>query len=706
MKFLAPVLTIFLAASSSVATPSGREGTKESRENTTRYHFPEDKTECVTHLVITDYQDKKRRDGESWYCEFSPDTAKNYGGIQTVAIKGLSGEELKALGALSGKTILRLDTSARITEEFRLGSALQTAALHIQDNSNVQIEMMDSETDTRHVDNRQSRVDKEGRKDTLVVRVIDRNNNAPPSDLGAVFSDELSLSNQIRDCSYNQMTVQPATQFSSNGIIDVRIDVPASDFTNFADPEPFGLYAKSVAKQQLGSSYAEADLVIYCLPTIPGLRWAAYAYVGGHESFYNDDYCNNHEVLLHEIGHNMDLGHSSQGNEEYGDFTGAMGAAYTGGKMCFNPAKSYQLGWYSKQVKSINPLDFPSVQTYFLNGVADYKSDGSNGSSLVVLRIENPRGNSNDNNDYYIGYNRKTGINSGTGEAADMVTITTQGVDPYGPNSLRIADLRAGDSFDEFSLDVEFTLSVVSIEGKYAKIEITSSAPNVQPTQPPVQPPTRTPSKAPTKSPTQPTSDCAKLQIELFTDDYGNESVWYLFDSETSADLTPGLGQHYDFYSNTVYWSPSRDGYHCLEKGKQYSFWMGDAASDGMCCTHGDGYYKLWLDGDLIHTGGQFLDWDEFVINVPDNGLPSPTPGPTPGPTPQPTPAPQPQNSCTDDLSFRFKNKSKKSCQWMGKRKKKAKKICKKKVEKGSSEKVYNRCRETCAAVGLGPCAN
>lgn len=698
MKFLAPALTIFLAASSSVATPSGREGTKESRENTTRYHFPEDKTECVTHLVITDYLDKRRRDGESWYCEFSPDTAKNYGGIQTMAIKGLSGEELTALGAVSGKTILRLDTSARITEEFRLGSALQTAALHIQDNSNVQIEMMDSETDTRHVDNRQIRVDKKGRMDTLVIRVIDRNSNAPPSDLGAIFSDELSLSNQIRDCSYNQMNVQPATQFSSNGIIDMRIDMLASEFGSSGS---FGDYAKSVAKQKLGSSYDRADLVIYCLPEIPGLDWAGYAWVFGHESFYNNRYCDNHEVLLHEVGHNMGLGHSGQDDEEYGDFAGTMGAPYSYGKMCFNPAKSYQLGWYSKQVKSINPLDFPSVQTYFLNGVADYKSDGSNGSSLVVLRIENPRGNSNGNNDYYIGYNRKTGINSATAEAADMVTITTQGGDPNGPISLRIADLRAGDSFDEFSLNVEFTLSVVSIEGKTAKIEIrTSSVPNVQPTQPPVQPPTRTPSKAPAQSPTRPTSDCdgAKLQIELLTDDYGSESVWYLYDYEEGVDLTPGLGQNYGFSSNTVYWLPSRDGYHCLEKGKQYGFWMGDASYDGMCCTHGDGYFKLWLDGELIHTGGQFLDYDEVVIDVPDNGLPSPTP--------QPTPAQQPQNSCTDDLSFRFKNKSKKSCQWIGKKKKKTKKMCKKNVEKGSSEKVSNRCRETCAAVGLGPCAN
>ena len=82
---------------------------------------------------------------------------------------------------------------------------------------------------------------------------------------------------------------------------------------------------------------------------------------------------------VHEVGHNLGLAHSGDGNLEYGDQSGMMGKNTIGGSllswhsyhastfspsicpptspsysynsddtplMCFNPAKNYQLGWY------------------------------------------------------------------------------------------------------------------------------------------------------------------------------------------------------------------------------------------------------------------------------------------------------------------------------------------------------------------------
>jgi hypothetical protein len=68
-----------------------------------------------------------------------------------------------------------------------------------------------------------------------------------------------------------------------------------------------------------------------------------------------------------------------------------MGYSYAAKtKMCFNAAKNYQLGWFDLQKASINPLDFiGNPQTYALNGIDDYKKDGSaKNGELITLRLE------------------------------------------------------------------------------------------------------------------------------------------------------------------------------------------------------------------------------------------------------------------------------------------------------------------------------
>jgi hypothetical protein len=72
----------------------------------------------------------------------------------------------------------------------------------------------------------------------------------------------------------------------------------------------------------VSSPGALADHVMYCLPagTMDGV---AYAYVGSWMSVYSDKWCGSNTAQMHEIGHNLRLGHSNE-KGAYEDETGAV----------------------------------------------------------------------------------------------------------------------------------------------------------------------------------------------------------------------------------------------------------------------------------------------------------------------------------------------------------------------------------------------
>ena len=87
-------------------------------------------------------------------------------------------------------------------------------------------------------------------------------------------------------------------------------------------------------------------------------------------------------------------------------------------KQCFNPAKSYELGWYSDKVVEWNPLS-QGTWVGTIVGVSDY-GNKQIANSKVVVRID--RGG----NDLYLGYNREKGMNSGVKANGDQVTIVEE----------------------------------------------------------------------------------------------------------------------------------------------------------------------------------------------------------------------------------------------------------------------------------------
>jgi hypothetical protein len=134
-------------------------------------------------------------------------------------------------------------------------------------------------------------------------------------------------------------------------------------------------------------------------------------------------------IFLH-IGHNLGLAHSGVGYDQYAD-TSIMGYSSRdddGPAICFNAPKNYQLSWFDLQKASIDPLEYTSnnPQTFVLNGIDDYKKDGSSNGELITLRLEQygTIDGGGDGQDYYIGYNRKSGSNRGTtNDIADKVLI-------------------------------------------------------------------------------------------------------------------------------------------------------------------------------------------------------------------------------------------------------------------------------------------
>lgn len=121
-----------------------------------------------------------------------------------------------------------------------------------------------------------------------------------------------------------------------------------------------------------------------------------------------------------------------------------MGYSYSsddGPKMCFNAAKSWQLGWYSDKAIAIDPL-LTSSWNGRLVGMAEYKKAGP--GDMVVVKLNTPT-----SIDYYINFNRQTGINAETGEGGDQVLVVSQGGEGTSFASSRLlAKLSDGQSFD------------------------------------------------------------------------------------------------------------------------------------------------------------------------------------------------------------------------------------------------------------------
>jgi len=511
-KFSLAVLGVAVISSTGVVqAKQGRflRSSSSSSSSSYRRHLLDDQPECVL------YKAEKRFEGENggpaydeefWACEFPREqTKRRFGRPNDIMMKldGLTNSDIESRGAVSGESVLK--ASNMIIEE-RLDTHEKKLRVNPED---AVVEPL-SENDMRHARNRRLAMEEKRRNlassspgtyNALVVRVIDSKDKVLPVDAATlstdVFSDSVSLGTHYRACSKDRFSIEPSSDGDGTGVVDVKVDVEAtsSSIESAAIEKAEELYG---GNSGLWSKY---DLVLFCQPPVESSNWVAYAYINHYMSFYNSDWCSQVSAQMHEVGHNLGLAHSGHNGDAYGDQSGMMGYSYfsdDGPQMCFNPAKSYQLGWYDDQQASIDPSLNGGSHAYTLNGAADYKS---NPDALVTLRLE-----LNGGGDYYVGYNRAVGPNSGTQEAQNKVVIVKKSGGPYnyGESDL-VASLSSSQSWSISNWNgnegVDVTVTVDGTIGgsvQDAKIVVTSTATKLvdeteQPTESPITKPTQAP---------------------------------------------------------------------------------------------------------------------------------------------------------------------------------------------------------------------
>ncbi len=178
--------------------------------------------------------------------------------------------------------------------------------------------------------------------------------------------------------------------------------------------------------------------------------------------------------------------------------------------MCFNAAKSWQSQWYTD--KSIE-MD-TGCQTVTLSGIADY-SDTPN---KVLVKI-NKSGD-----DLFIAFNAKKGINSGTQEAGNQVTVVEAGGGgtSYAESTL-LAKLSSGESYSSGSISIQVN-NIVGSDYADVFISLTDDC----------NAPTPNPTSAPT------CGNGEMMKVTIGTDNYPGETTWQLTNTCTNQVIMSG----------------------------------------------------------------------------------------------------------------------------------------------------------------------
>jgi len=598
---------------------------------------------CVLYRKCVTYGPSERQPHgyhlDSWVCKLSREDSNVTNGVQFVDIVESTSIRDTIANSTSGAALMTVSEAIIDAEEPRMYIP-DHAHVHIHDDiaGTDRIRPGEQEADrdrglvdygerkliadTSVISNNRRLYQTTGTLRTLVIRLIDRHGRQPADSPSAmvdkVFEDEVNLKKQMAACSYNKLNIEafhgntPNNVYINNGVVDVNFDYDMSSGGNGNDQ-----IAMAAANAQLGSlDDPMFDLVMFCFP--PGGDFIAFAYPNSKYSFYSDTWCGSVGGQMHEVGHNLDLAHSGEpGEGEYGDATGYMGGSSSAAdnRMCYNPQKSYQLGWYDDQVATINPLDGQGRREYTLNGVDDYGRDSGN---LIVLRL---RQTSLDQ-DYYIGYNKATGINRNSGEDQDSVTVIRKeygAPDQYG-QSTKLAGLSPGQralitDYNGSGRTVQVAFTGITAEGD-AHVVVMEGDTEV----------------------TEESDNCQPFTVEVVTDGYPKDNHWYFSDTGgygyVAAISVPFNSKNTEYRQEI-----------CLPRGPQQRTWrfaIHDAYGDGIT---GNGGYRVFDQNNqqLFEGGNDFSSddkWNYKYVEVSGDPNIQPTPPPTRNPTSAPTATP------------------------------------------------------------------
>lgn len=218
-------------------------------------------------------------------------------------------------------------------------------------------------------------------------------------------TDTTSFKSVIEGCSFSKL------QVVNVGGIDVMLDGSVHGYDR---PSDFLDAARTKVETALGAPIESlADHIVYCQP-LDATWWTAIGPQDSNRINMHGSTCTSLSVLAHEFGHNLDLLHAGQDSRRYGDGTGMMGASYKasdGPKKCFNGYHHYQLRWFED--RQLDLYDYSRPRIIKLATFVDY--DKATPGQPVLISLSDT---------FYLQYNRAKGINEGTNEMQDLVTVT------------------------------------------------------------------------------------------------------------------------------------------------------------------------------------------------------------------------------------------------------------------------------------------
>mmetsp|Transcript_26278 Transcript_26278/g.39385 ORF Transcript_26278/g.39385 Transcript_26278/m.39385 type:complete len:1408 (+) Transcript_26278:130-4353(+) len=294
------------------------------------------------------------------------------------------------------------------------------------------------------------------------------------------YGDPIYPGERYSTCSQGHVDFVPWIGTTSTNV-NITTGVYQVKITNIVDGASRGVIEDAVEVQaaaDLGNLRSQFDYVMICLPygsvnSSGSKGWGGYAYINHYLQVLNNNRCQRVSTMVHEFGHNLNLGHSGDyrtagGAQAYADQIGFMGYSYSeddGPLMCFNGPKTFQLNWYPNHYTTLTTPD------YNWSGYLFHSSDAIGSTDMMVIKIPGfTSTRSEEYLDYYVSFNKYSGANSGTKEARNKVAIHTSQSEDYvwAPKSKLVAELNANEEFIFTALNVEVVVRVTSIDSTTA----------------------------------------------------------------------------------------------------------------------------------------------------------------------------------------------------------------------------------------------